>query len=393
MAIVQTLFGDILDQFLPKTVRSKTGELNGGITGMLMPEPSKEMMIGQAGLRNLEEAGMPQQVRSDELAQALMDYKDLGDDQFARTDWLGKGVEIDVNADKTMYEIPDNEVRLLKGKDPEKIKGDVGFLELYKADLLENAYPDIGELKLRFYDDAKSSSAGGFDPVENVLTINRKHPYVKENGLKPTILHEVQHFVQAKEGLTFGESLAMRLAEEQDYVLGTNALNKSLDNNMVRSDLAKMLVENEKLGFTPTNVQLAIKQLAENPTEDMNRVLTRAFGDKTLAEKFISKVGAYPALRGIIESKELAEEGYRSAFRKYSSTGGEAFANASMVRGEMNQQQLNADAARNEIARQGLDVANLLPSSFQRERANELRQVQYADPMESSIQSSIPKGL
>lgn len=393
MAIVQTLFGDILDQFLPKTVRSKTGELNGGITGMLMPEPSKEMMIGQAGLRNLEEAGMPQQVRSDELAQALMDYKDLGDDQFARTDWLGKGVEIDVNADKTMYEIPDNEVRLLKGKDPEKIKGDVGFLELYKADLLENAYPDIGELKLRFYDDAKSSSAGGFDPVENVLTINRKHPYVKENGLKPTILHEVQHFVQAKEGLTFGESLAMRLAEEQDYVLGTNALNKSLDNNMVRSDLAKMLVENEKLGFTPTNVQLAIKQLAENPTEDMNRVLTRAFGDKTLAEKFISKVGAYPALRGIIESKELAEEGYRSAFRKYSSTGGEAFANASMVRGEMNQQQLNADAARNEIARQGLDVANLLPSSFQRERANELRQVQYADPMESSIKSSIPEGL
>lgn len=393
MAIVQTLFGDILDQFLPKSVRSKTGELNGGITGMLMPEPSKEMMIGQAGLRNLEEAGMPQQVRSDELAQALMDYKDLGDDQFARTDWLGKGVEIDVNADKTMYEIPDNEVRLLKGKDPEKIKGDVGFLELYKADLLENAYPDIGELKLRFYDDAKSSSAGGFDPVENVLTINRKHPYVKENGLKPTILHEVQHFVQAKEGLTFGESLAMRLAEEQDYVLGTNALNKSLDNNMVRSDLAKMLVENEKLGFTPTNVQLAIKQLAENPTEDMNRVLTRAFGDKTLAEKFISKVGAYPALRGIIESKELAEEGYRSAFRKYSSTGGEAFANASMVRGEMNQQQLNADAARNEIARQGLDVANLLPSSFQRERANELRQVQYADPMESSIKSSIPEGL
>lgn len=393
MAIVQTLFGDILDQFLPKTVRSKTGELNGGITGMLMPEPSKEMMIGQAGLRNLEEAGMPQQVKSDELAQALMDYKELGDDQFARTDWLGKGVEIDVNADKTMYEIPDNEVRLLKGKDPEKIKGDVGFLELYKADLLENAYPDIGELKLRFYDDPKSSSAGGFDPVENVLTINRKHPYVKENGLKPTILHEVQHFVQAKEGLTFGESLAMRLAEEEDYVLGTTALNKSLDNNMVRSDLAKMLIENEKLGFTPTNVQLAIKQLAENPTEDMNRVLTRAFGDKTLAEKFVSKVGAYPALRGVIESKELAEEGYRSAFRKYSSTGGEAFANATMVRGEMNQQQLNANPARNAVTQQGFDVANLLPSSFQRERANELQQVQYANPMESSIKSSIPEGL
>lgn len=393
MAIVQTLFGDILDQFLPKTVRSKTGELNGGITGMLMPEPSKEMMIGQAGLRNLEEAGMPQQVRSDELAQALMDYKDLGDDQFARTDWLGKGVEIDVNADKSMYEIPDNEVRLLKGKDPEKIKGDIGFLELFKADLLENAYPDIGDIKLRFIDDPKSGTAGGYDPVQNVLVINRENDYVKKNGIKKVALHEVQHFVQAKEGLTFGDSFAMRLAEEEDYVRGADALNKSLDSNMVRSDLAKMLTENDKLGFTPTNVQLAIKQLAENPTEDMKVVLTRAFGDKTLADKFISKVGAYPALRGVIESKELAEDGYRSAFKKYTGTAGEAFANSTMVRGEMNQQQLNANPARNEIARQGFDVATLLPSTFQRERADDLRQVQYADPMESSIQSSIPKGL
>ncbi len=371
MAIVQTLFGDILDQFLPKTVRSKTGELNGGITGMLMPEPSKEMMIGQAGLRNLEEAGMPQQVRSDELAQALMDYKDLGDDQFTRTDWLGKGVEIDVNADKSMYEIPDNEIRLLKGKDPAKIKGDIGFLELFKADLLENAYPDIGDIKLRFIDDAESGKAGGYDPVENILVINRENPYVKKNGIKKVALHEVQHFVQAKEGLTFGDSFAMRLAEEPDYVLGADALNKSLDSNMVRNDIVKMLTENEGLGFTPTNVQLAIKQLAENPTEDTKTVLTRAFGDKTLADKFISKAKAYRALQGVFDSKQLAEDGYRAAFKKYTGTGGEAFANATMVRGEMNQQQLNADPARNEIARQGFDVATLLPSTFQRVNARQ----------------------
>ena len=385
MAIVQTLFGDILDQFLPKSVRSKTGELNGGVTGMLMPEPSKEMMIGQAGLRNLEEAGMPQQVRSDELA----------NEQFARTDWLGKGVEIDVNADKTMYEIPDDEVRLLKGKDPARIKAntDIGFLEMFKADLLENAYPELGSIKLRFTDDAESSTAGGYDPVKNRLTINRSHPYVKENGLKKVALHEIQHFVQAKEGLTFGDSFALRLSEEEDFVRGADALKKSLDSNMVRNDLAKMLVENDKLGFTPTNVQLAIKQLADNPTEDMNEVLTRAFGDKTLAEKFISKVGAYPALRGIIESKELAEDGYRTAFKKYTSTGGEAYANATMVRGDLNQQQINEDPARNEIARQGFDVANLLPSSFQRVNANKLEKVRYADPMESSIKSSIPEGL
>jgi hypothetical protein len=351
------------------------------------------MMIGESGLRNLEEAGMPQSLSVGDLGFAKRDFDELGADQFARTDWLGKGVEIDVNADKVMYEIPDNEVRLLKGKDPEKIKGDIGFLELYKADLLENAYPDIGEMKLRFIDDPKSNTAGGFDPVQNVLVINRKHNYVKENGLKKTILHEVQHFVQAKEGLTFGDSFAMRLAEEEDYVLGSEALKKSLDNNMVRNDIVKMLTENPNQGFNPTNVQLAIKQLADSPTEDAKAVLTKAFGDKTLADKFISKSGAYPALRGVLESKEMAEDGYRNAFKKYTGTAGEAFSNATMVRGEMTEPQLRANPARNEIAAQGFDVNTLLPSTFQRVNADALRQAQYTDPMESSIQSSIPKGL
>jgi hypothetical protein len=355
----------------------------------MMPDLTPKMMIGEGGLRRLEEAGMPQDVRADDLAMALSDYKELGDQQFARTDWLGKGVEIDVNADKSMYEIPDDEVRLLKGKNPETIKGDIGFSQLFKADLLENAYPDISEIKIRFFDDAESNKAGGFDPVKNILTINRKHPYVKENGLKPTILHEVQHFVQAKEGMTMGDSFDLRLQEEPDFVSGLSALQKSLDSNMVRSDLAKMLIENDKLGFNPTNTQQAIQALADNPGEDAVKVLTRSFGKKDLADKFISKSGAYPALRGIIESKEVAEDGYRKAFQKYVSTGGEAYANATMVRGNMNKAQLNNDPARNEIARQGLDVANLLPSSLQAQQAGQ----QFTDPMASSIQSSIPQGL
>lgn len=387
LKIVKNIFGiDPMDMI--QGLRQQN-PLEGG----MFPDLTPKMMIGEGGLRNLEEAGMPQSLRAEDLAFAKRDFEELGADQFARTDWLGKGVEIDVNADKVMYEIPDDQVRLLKGKDPEKIKGDIGFLELYKADLLENAYPDIGDMRLRFVDDPKSNTAGGYDPVQNVLVINRKHDYVKENGLKKTILHEVQHFVQAKEGLTFGDSFAMRLGEEEDYVRGADALKKSLDNNMVRNDIVKMLTDNPNQGFTPTNVQLAIKQLADNPTEDAKSVLTKAFGDKTLADKFISKTGAYPALRGVLESKELAEDGYRNAFKKYTGTAGEAFANATMVRGDMTEAQLRANPARNEIASQGFDVNELLPSTFQRENADALRQVQYTNPMESSIQSSIPKGL
>lgn len=387
LKIVKNIFG--IDPMDMLQGLKQTNPLEGG----MFPDLTPKMMIGEGGLRNLEEAGMPQSLRADDLAFAKRDFDELGADQFARTDWLGKGVEIDVNADKAMYEIPDDEVRLLKGKDPSKIKGDVGFLELYKADLLENAYPDIGDIRLRFIDEPDSNTAGGYDPVKNILVINRDHNYVKQNGLKKTILHEIQHFVQAKEGLTFGDSFAMRLAEEEDYILGAEALKKSLDNNMVRNDIVKMLTENPNQGFTPTNVQLAIKQLADNPTEDAKAVLTKAFGDKTLADKFISKTGAYPALRGVLESKELAEDGYRTAFKKYTQTGGEAFANATMVRGDMNEAQLRPRPAREDIAAQGFDVNDLLPSTFQRENADALRQVQYTNPMESSIQSSIPKGL
>jgi hypothetical protein len=387
LKIVKNIFG--IDPMDMLQGLKQTNPLEGG----MFPDLTPKMMIGEGGLRNLEAAGMPQSLAADDLAFAKRDFDELGADQFARTDWLGKGVEIDVNADKAMYEIPDDEVRLLKGKDPSKIKGDVGFLELYKADLLENAYPDIGDIRLRFIDEPDSNTAGGYDPVKNVLVINRDHNYVKQNGLKKTILHEIQHFVQAKEGLTFGDSFAMRLAEEEDYILGAEALKKSLDSNMVRNDIVKMLTENPNQGFTPTNVQLAIKQLADNPTEDAKSVLTKAFGDKTLADKFISKTGAYPALRGVLESKEMAEDGYRTAFKKYTQTGGEAFANATMIRGDMNEAQLRPRPAREDIAAQGFDVNDLLPSTFQRENADALRQVQYTNPMESSIQSSIPKGL
>ncbi len=380
LKIVKGIFG--IDPMEMVQGLKRTNPLEGG----MFPDLTPKMMIGEGGLANLEKAGMPQGVSAEDLALARMDLEQLGQTQFEKsTDWLGKGVEIDTNANKAMYEIPDDQVQVRAGRDIKKLK-EAGFSEVFKADLLENAYPDIADIKLKFYDDPKSSSAGGFDPVKNELTINRSNSYVKENGIKKTVLHEVQHFVQAKEGLTYGENFATRLAEEPDYQMGKQYLDKALTNPQVANDLVKMLTDNPKVGFNAANAQLAVKALADNPTEDALVVLSRSLGSKDMAEKFVSKAGAYPALRGLLESKALAEDGYRSAFKKYTNVEGEGWANLAMNSSDMNAQQRMENTARERMIAQGNIPGEMLPSRFQELRGDALKGLAYSDPTQTTIQ-------
>ena len=302
---------------------------------------------------------------------------------------IKEGIEIDPLADKAMYEIPDDEVRLLKGRDPEKLKGEYGFSELFKADLLTNAYPEISEVRINVYHDPKSSKVGGFDPLENTLIINASHPYIKENGFKKTVLHEVQHFIQAKEGFTMGEKFDLRLQEEPDFAMGVTAMQKALNSPMTANDLAKMLTESKGLNFSAAAVQKAMADLAASPGESTQKVLERTLGNKEMADKFLTRARQYPALRGFLESKEMADEGYVKAFDKYQRVAGEQYANATMNRSELSAEQ----RLQRPVAQDLLAPNAMLPSSFAANQGEALKQVQYADPFASSIQSTIPEGL
>lgn len=381
LKIIKGIFGVDPTDLLPG-VRDTGAFARNPLEGGMMPDLTAKMMIGEGGLSNLEKAGLPQRVSAEELRQYTDELSQYGQDMFERnSDAFTKGVEIDVNASKAMYEIPDDAVQVRKGRDINKIN-EAGFSEVFKADLLENAYPDIADVKLSFYNDPKSSSAGGFDPVKNVLRINRSHPYVKENGVKKTVLHEVQHFVQAKEGLTYGESFAMRLAEEPDYQMGKQYLDKALQSPQVANDLVKMLTDNPKINLNATNTQLAIKALADNPTEDAEVVLTRSLGGKDMAQKFLSKAKAYPALRGVLESKAMAEDGYRAAFAKYKNVEGEGWANATMNRADMTQAQRDENRIRQQLLAQGNVPGEMLTSRFQASLGNDLG---YTDPTQTTI--------
>lgn len=387
LKIIKGIFGVDPTDLLPG-VRDTGSFARNPLEGGMMPDLTAKMMIGEGGLRNLEEAGMPQRLSTDDLAMAQFDLESLGKDGLeGKTDWLKRGVEIDPLADKVMYEIPDDEVRLLKGRKLENLEGEYGFSELFKADLLTNAYPDIEDLKIKIINEPKSSSAGGFDPVENILVLNKGHDYVKQD-FKKTLLHEVQHFVQEKENFTRGENFKLRLSEEEDYVAGVTAMEKAIGSKYVVDSLAKLLVDSEGSNLKAGSVQKAMTDLVNNPGMDTKKVLEKSFQSKEMAQKFLSRMKQYPALVGFLDSKELADMGYVQAFNKYQRVAGEQFANATAARGNMTADEIYfpPNAYRYDL----LDPNNMLPSSI----AQQLQGKQnFANPMESSIKSSIPEGL
>lgn len=383
MSIVAGLFRTVFPALADNlTAQGVMRPREGG--GSLIPE----MLIGGGGMRNLEKAGVDLPIKSEDLAMAEFDVKSLGRDEALAKGMIDKRIEIDPFADKAMYEIPDDEVRMLKGRDPEKLNGEYGFTELFKADLLTQAYPDLEDLKIKVYADKESSSVGGFDPIKNILTINKAHPYVKENGFKKTVLHETQHFVQSREGFTMGENFATRLQEEEDYMMGVDSMNKALSSPMTSNDLAKMLTKNQDLNFKAGDVMRAMQAMAANPGESTERILSSVLGGKEMADKFITRAKQYPALKGFLESKEMADAGYVQAFDKYQKVAGEQYANATMNRADLTAAQREERG----LAPDLLAPTQMLPSSFAAKQGEKLNKFQYADPFASSIQSTIPEG-
>ena len=386
LKIIKGIFGVDPTDLLPGLAKGKN-PLEGG----MFPDLTPKMMIGEGGLKNLEAAGMRQGLSSEDLAMAQFDLQSLGKEGLEKnTDWITKGIEIDPIAEKVMYEIPDDEVRLLKGRKLENLDGQFGFSELFKADLLTNAYPELTDLKINIINEPKSNSAGTFNPVKNVLTLNRGHDYVK-GDIKKTLLHEIQHFVQEKENFTRGEQFALRLSEEPDYNAGVEAMQKAIGSKYVTDGLAKMLTDAQGLNLNARNVEKAMMDIVNNPGMDTKKILEQSFQSKEMADKFLSRAKQYPALVGFLESKDLADMGYVQAFNKYQRVAGEQYANATAERGGMNQAQRMQRRIRADL----LAPDDMLPSSMAERLAAKqgMQDQQFTDPMQSSIQSSIPQGL
>ena len=296
-------------------------------TSRVSPSLVPEMFIGREGISNLGEAGMIDAPAATNLLEnAQRDWFKLPAQEW--DDLYGKqAVAFDPVANKAMLEISDKNVDLRRGVDLNKIPSDevLAFDEVFKADTLKKAYPDLDELTVSFLDDPTSSRLAAFAPEQNMILFNRQHPDWKKSD-KPVevALHEVQHFVQGKELFTRGESFSQTLNENQLYQDSSQALGQVIAKSIPES--LQFAKQYKGLGFNKDDVIDAVAGFSAKDGLSARASLAKAFGSKEMADKFIANAQSYPALDAAVKAKDITGSAYQQSVADYMRVAGEVFA-------------------------------------------------------------------
>jgi stage V sporulation protein SpoVS len=237
-----------------------------------------------------------------------------------------EAIAFDPVANKAMLEISDKNVDLQKGVDLNKIPENeiLTFDEIFKADVLKKAYPDIEDVTVSFIDDPVSPRLAAYAPEQNMILFNRQHPdWKKEDTPVKVALHEIQHYVQGKELFTRGESFTGVLNQNDSYNQATSSLTKAITQSPAES---LRFGKTEKLGFNPDNVAEAIAALSKPDGLSARKSLEQSFKDKQMVDKFIAKASNYPTISTALQAKDQASQGYNKSVADYMKVAGEVFA-------------------------------------------------------------------
>lgn len=333
MSIVGSLFRTVAPALVDNLEAQGLFRSSTRIAPSLVPE----MFIGREGITNLGEAGVmdaPAAIKT--LEDAQRDWFKLPADEWNET-YAKQGIAFDPVANKSMMEISDKNVSLQRGVDLNKIPENevLTFDEVFKADTLKKAYPDINELTVSFIDDPMSSRLAAFAPEQNMILFNRQHPEWKSSDAPvKTALHEVQHYVQGKELFTQGESFAATLNENQLYKDASQALSQVIAKSVPES--LQFAKKYKGIGFDKDEVIDAVAGLAAKDGASARSSLAKAFGSKDMADKFIANAKQYPALAAAIEAKNITTQAYQQSVADYMKVAGEVFARQTEQRRGMN---------------------------------------------------------
>jgi hypothetical protein len=349
MGIVTGLFRQLAPDLIDSL--EAQGVVKGGsglFDSKATPSHVPEMFIGGEGISNLAKSGMIDEGAAKQaLVDAQKDWFKLPAEDWMKK-WADSGIAFDPVANKAMMEISDENVALKKGINIQKLpENDIyGFDELFKADTLKKAYPDIGDVKIGFKNEQGSPRLAAFDEVNNVVYFNRLSPAWNPAEVKSNMLHEVQHFVQGKELFTKGEGFQNVLQNNVDFQSVTSDLDKLVAQSP--SDVIKFVKQNKGLNFTNDNVADALGSLVARDGKTAEQALSKQFKDKDMAKKFINAAANDPKLSKIIMAKDVASQEYQRSAGDYMRVAGETFARQTGERGDMTaQERLLSPAMRN----------------------------------------------
>lgn len=358
----------------------------------VVPTTTPEMFIGGAGLRNLEAAGMGDAAPGIKaLEDAQKDWLRLSTDEWNKK-WADAGIAYDPVANKAMMEMSDQNVTVKKGIDLSKIpQGEVlGFDEVFNAETLKKAYPDIGSVKIGFLDEPGSRRIAAFDEANNAVLFNRLSPAYNPAELKSNMLHEVQHFVQGKELFTKGEGFQNVLQNNVDFQSVTSDLDKLVAKSA--PDAVKFAKQNKALGFKPEQVAEALAALTARDGRTAEQALAKEFKSKEMARKFLNNAATDPVLSKILVAKDVASQEYQRSAGDYMRVAGETFARQTGERGDMSAQERLLNPAMRNIDTNATNQAyninlnNLtapLPAPMQ----------EFADPFAAQVPQSTIQGI
>jgi hypothetical protein len=362
-------------------------EAQGLFKGSTRATPSlvPEMFIGGEGISSLGEAGMINAPAATKLLEdAQRDWFKLPAEEWDNL--YGKqAVAFDPVANKAMLEISDKNVDLRKGVDLNKIPENevLAFDEVFKADVLKKAYPQIEDVTVSFIDDPVSSRLAAFAPQQNMILFNRQHPDWKQADTPVKVaLHEIQHYIQGEELFTMGDSFEAALKQNQLYQYASTNLGKAIAQSVPES--LQFAKQYKGVGFNKDDVIDAVAGFSAKDGLSARASLSKAFNSKEMADKFIANSQNYPALAAAVKSKDESSVGYKEAVSDYMRVAGEVFARQTEQRRGMSATERAANPAMQAIETDPLNRrAGITIDNMTAPRA--------ADPFQMQVpQSTIP---
>jgi hypothetical protein len=373
----------------------------------VVPTTTPEMFIGSVGIENLSKAGLIDAAEMQDV------FKSAAKDRLrlSEEDWNAKyaagGIAFDDPSMKAMLEISDRNVTFKKGIDIEKLANQdyYGFDEIFNAETLKKAFPELSDVKILMKDDKNNTGLAAFDPENNVIQFNRKSPAWNTSDPLGTALHEIQHYVQQREGLTQGENFKGVLNNTPLFADTYKTLQEKI--NQSTPEIIKFLKENPRSGFDVDNLIEATQYLKKPNGLTVQKALEQGFKSKDLAAKFMKLVETkdkdgnfkFQDLNDIVFLKDINSAAYNTAAGDYMRVAGETFARQTDQRRLMTAEERSQNPAMIAINEDrtnklfNINTQNLTAPRVEPTAPVQAAQPAFADPFAQQIPQSTIQGI